>query len=50
MGMIFKAILALSVRALAIEGMARDIVRQNDEALRRARAATIPPYIPGLHR
>jgi len=34
---------------LAIESMSRDIVRQNDEALRRARAATIPPYIPGLH-
>jgi len=34
---------------IAVESMARDIVRQNDEALRRARAATIPPYIPGLH-
>jgi hypothetical protein len=33
---------------LAIESMSRDIVRQNDEALSRARAATIPPYIPGL--
>jgi len=34
---------------VAIESMSRDIVRQNDEALRRARAATIPPYVPGLH-
>ena len=34
---------------LAIESMARDVMRQNDAALSRARAATIPPYIPGLH-
>lgn len=35
---------------IAVESMARDIMRQNDEALRRARAATTPPYIPGLPR
>jgi hypothetical protein len=34
---------------LAVESMARDMARQSDEALTRARAATIPPYIPGLH-
>jgi hypothetical protein len=34
---------------LAVESVARDMARQSDEALTRARAATIPPYIPGLH-
>jgi len=35
---------------LAIESMTRDIVRQNNEAMARARAAATPPYIPGLPR
>jgi hypothetical protein len=35
---------------LAIESMQRDIIRQNNEAMARARAAATPPYIPGLHR
>ena len=35
---------------LAIEGMTRDIVRQNNDAMARARAAATPPYIPGLPR
>jgi len=35
---------------LAIDNMNRDIVRQNNDAMARARAAQIPPYIPGMHR
>ncbi len=33
---------------IAIESMQRDIVRQNNEAMARAREATRPHYIPGL--
>ena len=33
---------------IAIESMARDMQRRNDEAMQRMREAMRPPYIPGM--